>query len=1173
MEFREGHMLNKVRHRIPRAVRVVCAGTLAFLPLYQAAAAGCDANMAGEPALARATVQVRGQARASRSFVAAEVGMVLARERGVDVALEVTDAAGRLLARGDGPIRRMGVRRVQIAAQSGARYNIEVTGKDRGDSNGSVELQVIDLSRAANSTCVDAQKTLARADAAYAAGQAVTRATVSGPGVSSEKSYQEAAAAYREATAKLQAAGASPLLAQAQLAEASLLNIDIDSFADSKPWAVQAAQTYAALGDDYGNARARAIQAAADIDVAVTVNRSVAANATEQAATMLGLARESLVGICAFHVRRGEFYDAGWVQNEVGLAYYYEGRYDEAIRSYQKSLPYYEQAHARLRQVQVLQNVALVEYELGRISASVPHFRQALGLIKPDDNPKLYAQILGNSALANWAGGNQDVALRQFAQSLALGRTIQSGSVEVLATHNMASVYASLGDEERALELYRQALGLLKISENVRIHMAALRAMANIVRQQGHPGDALGMDREALSLAATPAATSLTRLQIAKDLIALGRFDEAAGNLESVLREGPGGEQLNHAWALQERAKLRAASGDLTAAESDLKTALQTFRTYEQPTDQFDVWLALARIARRRGALGEAFASVDEALALAEEVRLQSANPELRATLLQPLRPAFDLRISLLFEQYTAADRRPAEQAAIALRALETAEQARTRALADYQTLDAGAPGIDPSLLQRRQALYHELATRRFRLEASLDKSEIADPRNQAIRAEIASLRQEVDQIDAKIGAASQSASTRQAPLRESTGLSADRIPEEVAVTEYWLGDSDSFAWVVSRSGVTMTRIGSSARINSEATALHTAMRSFGSVPRSERLAAGERLYGLILGPIESQLAAFRTLIFAPDGALHYVPFAALRQTIGGRKAFLVENHDVAVTPSLQMFLRPAPRQAQGQSRGMLLVDDPVYDPADSRVSRSGPPPGPETQSREPALALVRGPGNGRYLPRLPGAAREAAAIEALMPSGTVDRLDGFAANRESFLASGLDRYRLIHVASHASTDSEIPQASALILSTVNGAGTEIDGRVLAADFMAVRINADTVVLSACDTALGKSVAGEGLVGLQYIVLARGARSVVSSLWPAMDQGTADIMVRFYSSLLNQHSTVISAWSAASRALLNGPYSDPGTWGAFMLTLSHIEDVRPLPKLTTQTTPTTRNKT
>jgi CHAT domain-containing protein len=298
------------------------------------------------------------------------------------------------------------------------------------------------------------------------------------------------------------------------------------------------------------------------------------------------------------------------------------------------------------------------------------------------------------------------------------------------------------------------------------------------------------------------------------------------------------------------------------------------------------------------------------------------------------------------------------------------------------------------------------------------------------------------------------------------------------------------------------------------------------------------------------------TLIFAPDGALHYVPFATLRCTEGGRKVFLVENHDIAVTPTIQMFLQPElPRSASGAARQMLLVDDPVYDSADPRVANSSShSPDLDLKGSGPALTLVRGAG-GAPLPRLPGAAREAAAIQSLMPPNSVDRLDGFSASRERFLSSGLGHYRLIHVASHATTDPEIPQASALILSTVSESGKEIDGRVLAADFIGVRLHADTVVLSACDTALGKSVAGEGLIGLQYVVLARGARSVVSSLWPAIDQVTAEVMVKFYSTLLHQHSTVISAWSAASRAALAGPYADPGTWGAFMLTLSHIEDV------------------
>jgi CHAT domain-containing protein len=1127
-----------------------------LLCVSTAFASNCDPSLQSVPALYEVSVQIRGQNPVRNTFTVATNAdlIVFARERGADVTLEVLDSSGQSLARADNPIRRTAVQRVALSAHPGQRFYIEVIGKDHADSKGSVDLRVVDLRNAGDVACRDAQQLMAKADAAYAVGQAVTRAVASGPqSTSSDDAYNQAADGYGKAAERLGDAEGSVLRAQAELARATLFNSDTDNFAEARDWAARAARSYAALHDDYGKARAQAIESAAAIDVAVSTRRVGTTDATRQASVMLTQARDQLSTVAAFHARRHELYDQAQAQNYIGIAFYFEGRYDEAIRAYQKSLPLYENLHERAGQAQVLQNVALVEYDLGRVSTALPHYHRALSLIVRNDNPQLYAAVLNNAGLANWAAGNEDLALRQYGESLAIARTIQDTAEQHTDLHNIASVYARLGDQTRALDFYSQALTLRDAAHNARARTATLRAMANILRQQGQAQEALKIDREALSLATTAALRNRITIQIAKDLIDLGRTGEAAENLESVLSASKG-EELDRAHALQERARLRVAANDLPAAEADLRAALNTYKTFELPADQFAVWVSLAELMHQRAAVPDALLAVDQALALAEEVRLQSANPELRSTLLQPLRPAFDLKIAILFEQYATAKGNVKQQEALATRALETAEQARARALADYQTLEMTAPGLDPALLERRRTLYRELATRRFRLETRLDRTGPADAPTQAIRSEIASLRQELDQIDAKVGKASQTELSRRGGARKSAALHLNEIPTSVAVIEYWLGTKSSYAWVITRSGITLTQLGASTNINNDATALHTALRDFGKASREERLAAGERLYARVLAPIETQIAGLRTLIFAPDGALHYVPFATLRRTESGRKVFLVESYDIAVTPSIQMFLRPEqPRSDSRESQRMLLVDDPVYDPADPRVRNpSAPLPDNPLESQE-RLALVRG--GGRHLPRLPGAAREAAAIVALMPAGSVDRLDGFAANRERFLTSGLGHYKLIHVASHATTDSEIPQASALILSTVDGAGKELDGRVYAADFLGVRLHADTVVLSACETALGKQVAGEGLIGLQYIVLARGARSVVSSLWPALDRVTAEMMVNFYTTLLHQHSTVISAWSTASRAALDGRYADPGTWGAFMLTLSHVEDV------------------
>jgi len=568
----------------------------ALLCASTAFAANCAANLDNVPAIYQVSVQIRGQNPVRNTFTVSSNAdlMVLAQERGADITLEVLDSAGQLLGRGDNPVRRTGVQRVALAAQSGQRFYIAVTGKDHADSRGSVGLRVIDLHSLDTSTCVEAQKRLAAADAAYATGQAVTRAVAgNAPATSSEEAYKDAARGYRDAATSLAAAGPSPLLAAAQLAEATLLDVDGDSYAEARTWAAKAAETHAALGDDYGKARARAIEGASEFDIAVSVKKSGTTDAGKQADSLLADARRQLEAVVSFHVGRKEFHDAAWAQNVIGLTFYYQSRYDEAIRAYRQAFPLYERSQERMRQAQVLQNLALVEYELGRLSDSLPHFKQALGSVKPEDNPKFFATLLSNYALANWANGADDLALRQLGDSLALTRTIQDTTQQAIGLHNMATVYASLGDDDRALDFYGQAQALLDVTPNVRTRTALLRATANILRQQGHAQDALKMDRDALALAPTFSKPRI-RVQIAEDLRVLGRAAEADQQLETVLSSGSGGDEVQRAKALAVRAQLRASAGDFATAEADSRTALETFEAYELPVDQFEAWLTLA---------------------------------------------------------------------------------------------------------------------------------------------------------------------------------------------------------------------------------------------------------------------------------------------------------------------------------------------------------------------------------------------------------------------------------------------------------------------------------------------------------------------------------------------------------------------------------------------------
>jgi CHAT domain-containing protein len=250
-------------------------------------------------------------------------------------------------------------------------------------------------------------------------------------------------------------------------------------------------------------------------------------------------------------------------------------------------------------------------------------------------------------------------------------------------------------------------------------------------------------------------------------------------------------------------------------------------------------------------------------------------------------------------------------------------------------------------------------------------------------------------------------------------------------------------------------------------------------------------------------------------------------------------------------------RAKAAPTRQMLLVADPVYELNDARLAQnakaSGPPTPPDSTLGSKLISLFRGADPAGEFSRLPGSADEAAAIAALLPAESVDRLEGFTATRERFLGAGLEHYRFIHIATHAVADAEIPQASALILSRYDARSRPLDGNVLAADFVPLQLNAQTVVLSACDTALGKNVAGEGLIGLRYVVLARGAQSVVSSLWPIADQVTGQVMSQFYPQLLNG-TRVEAALGSAMRTMIRGRFSDPAWWSAFALTVHSLQE-------------------
>ena len=680
--------------------------------------------------------------------------------------------------------------------------------------------------------------------------------------------------------------------------------------------------------------------------------------------------------------------------------------------------------------------------------------------------------------------------------------------------------------------------------------MASLRALATIDAEQGRVEQALASDSEALGLAIAPSAIARIKIQQAVHTAAARHPVEAKALLDEVLSSGAKTGPLIQAEAFLQRAVLLRGMGRPREALADLAAARPGLHTYGSIMEEFERDLELARTLRQVGKSDAALAAVGRALGQADAVRLQSANPELRAQLQTPLRPAYDLKLELLRDRYEAALAKGREQEANALAAsaFATADASRAHSFADVAAQQY-SPAVRRALaseLRRREELYGELSARQFALDARLERSGTDDPRVRHLMADIAELRREVDTVNTVIASRTMSDGARSKTGRERTSLPS--LPADTALVSYWLGSESAYAWVVLPGEIRWMRLSSSSAITERASAFYRSLTRLVDVPLERRLQDASALYALIIRPLEPSLSRVRNWVVIPDGALDYVPFAALQLQDAQPRSFVALQHDVAVTPAAWMLDASRARAKLDYHRQILLVADPVYEANDPRLTTVK-----TTLAAAQTSAQFEPDPTHRNYRRLRFTAEEAAGIAAQFPPADVDELIGMNATRERLLALDWSQYRFIHIATHGVADAQVPALSALILGSYGAGGEVTDRAVRVADVSLQTLTAEVVVLSACETALGTEIRSEGLVGMSSTMLARGARAVVASLWPVADEIGVRLMTDFYKHLLNDSMGPEAALSAAMRSmLLRDPSADPALWAAFQVSVAAL---------------------
>lgn len=885
---------------------------------------------------------------------------------------------------------------------------------------------------------------------------------------------------------------------------------------------------------------------AAEIVPATDHDRVIAA----ARATYYNASEESWIGDGPAYRRAERLYaaaaDAAIAADDIALAaesvYQRARMFDQfgdtpnAILEQRRALDLYRSIGPHPYEARVLNRLGDLSRKVGAVTDSERYFQQALPIAQAMKDAVAIADILNNSGLLLLATGRPEEAIVQLDSALPLAREVNSANVEGALLNNLAESYRRLGMYDKAIEMTLDSMPVIARLNLPRRAARTLYMLAGAYFENGDRAqaeDAIHKSLAQYQQAADQAGYADALALSARMLYAAGETDQA---LATFARVRPMLQQAQSRFAeasmLAMWAETDVDRGDTATAQVKLTDAIALSRAIANPYTEIKAHYLRAVAFQKDHQLDEAIGSIKLVVDRVEAMRGSIGRSDLRTSYLAAVRSYYDLYVDLLQQRGDAAA------------AFEVSERARARGLLEGLAESAAKidKGVDKTLLARQRAIQRDLnAKEAYRAEVALRDGE----QSQAARAvglEVEKLLEQWTSIRAQIRTASPAYAALQQPQPITVKtLQASLLDANTALVAYHLGAQHSYAWVIDRDSVTVQSLPAMDAIDPVARRYHEALsQDVDSLSAPERdkagrsaRAAGQALSALVWKPIEARVKGRRVLIVA-DRALHYVPFAALPTSSGQP---LLASHEVVYLPSASVLatLRTSSRPVS-LTASTAVFADPVFSKNDPRLA---------TSRDSSAFPRSRTDDGGLY-GRLRFSRREADAITERAP-GAFEALD-FSAAKSAVTSKNLHQYRILHFATHGSLNTEHPELSGLVFSLFDRNGKPIDGFLRLHEIYNLDLDADLVVLSACRTALGREVHGEGLIGLTRGFMYAGASRVVSSVWNVDDRASALLMSRFYDAMRTRKLTAAAALRDAQLSLLNDPrWANPHYWAAFGL--------------------------
>lgn len=796
--------------------------------------------------------------------------------------------------------------------------------------------------------------------------------------------------------------------------------------------------------------------------------------------------------------------------------------YQQAIEKYDAAFVIWQNLNDKLMQAFTLHEVGMIYGDIGQYQRAIDSHSKAAALYKELKLAKGEADVTTNIGWVFGELGDTQNRLAMYDRAAAIYKT--AGDIDPVLISNFGSTYARLGQYQRALDIHLRVLELRRPLQEPLGLGVTLRNIGDCYEHLGDKQKAVDFFNESLVFMQKAGNHFYT----ASTMINLGLIYDSLGQKEKAL------DYLN-----------------------------QSLRIRRTISDQKGIAYALfyiARVERDLGNLSEARNRIEAALSLAESLRTRVASQQLRRAFAASSQQFREFYIDLLMSLHKE---NPAQQ--LDRLAFNASENGRARTLLDLLS-EANAEihhGVAPELLERKRSLEQSIAAKadsQIRLLSEKHTEEQAT----AAAIEIAALTSEYEQLEAQIRDKSPqyAALTRPLPLKlEETQKQV--LDSETLLLEYSLGDQKSFLWAVTPDSIKSYELPNRAVVEPLARRVYELLIARNKnvanetlEQRRRRLESGDAEYlkaamslsQVILGPAAAELKNKRLLIVS-DGVLQFVPFAGLPDPTTARP--LMADHEIVTAPSTAVvaLLRHETTNRKPAPKTLAVFADPVFSTNDPRVltAKLAHAARDEKTDGTDAVRSASEVGLGD-LRRLRFSRQEADEITRYATNELKLEAVDFKASRALATSAELGQYRIVHFATHGLINNTHPELSGVVLSLVDEKGRPQNGFLRLYDLYNLKLSADLVVLSACQTALGKEIRGEGLVGLTRGFMYAGAPRVVASLWQIDDRATAEFMKRFYEGMLGQKLRPAAALRAAQASMYKDPrWHQPHYWAAFTL--------------------------